>query len=107
MLYRKRRTIDILAVVYPVLIALLKRLLEWAQYKYFTKQQKKKSKMNIDMLDACMVNALEGLTDIQVNNLQPAQLANFDKIARMNELITSSSSPPLLSSFIITIITNH
>lgn len=82
MLYRKRRTIDILAVVYPVLIALIKRLLEWAQYKYFTKKQKKKSKMNIDMLDACMANALEGLTDIQVNNLQAAQLANFDKIAQ-------------------------
>jgi len=82
MLYRKRYTIDMLAMIYPLIIASVNKLLDIVQKRYLKKKQKIKSKHNTDMLDSCMANAIAGFTDIQVNNLQEVELGFFERVAR-------------------------
>lgn len=82
LLLMKRNSIDPLAVAYPILIHALQKWISWANYKWFRKAIKKKSKDNNDKLDITMSNTLEGIIDIQTNNLQAQQLAIFDSVSQ-------------------------
>jgi ABC-type multidrug transport system fused ATPase/permease subunit len=81
-LFMKRKSIDGLAFAYPIAITVFVRFLSWAQYKYYTRPQKKTSRANQDKLDMAMANALDGIIDIQTNNLQVSQLHAFDNISQ-------------------------
>ena len=87
-LLMKRESIDPLALAYPILITILTRVIAWAQYRWFTKHQKKKSRDHQDRLEASMTNALEGIIDIQTNNLQLFHLREFDEISRKRFVAT-------------------
>jgi ABC-type multidrug transport system fused ATPase/permease subunit len=77
----RRKAIDPLALAYPIVITILVRFISWAQYKYYTKPQKKISKANQNKLDDAMAVALDGIIDIQTNNLQQTHLFAFDRVA--------------------------
>lgn len=77
----RRKAIDPLALAYPIVITVLVRFISWAQYKYYTKPQKKVSKANQHKLDGAMAVALDGIVDIQTNNLQQTHLFAFDRVA--------------------------
>jgi len=89
----KRKALDPWAVAYPILITFMTRIIAWAQYRWFTKSQKKKSRTNQDRLEASMANALDGIVDIQTNNLQPVHLHEFDEISRTSRAKPSQSNP--------------
>jgi ABC-type multidrug transport system fused ATPase/permease subunit len=81
-LFKKRKSINTLAFAYPIAITSIQRVIDWAQYRWFKKAQKKVSKDNTEKLDMSMTHALSGIIDIQTNNLQTQQLAAFDIVTQ-------------------------
>ncbi|EFA76103.1 putative non-transporter ABC protein [Heterostelium album PN500] len=95
-LFRSRRKIDPLIILHPILIAIYQKvsqrlrvhLVEANEIKFRDTYQVAMSKM--------VTNTLEGLSDIQVNNLQETQLSLFDNLIE-KELENTQSFSTLVS----------
>lgn len=79
-LYANRAHVDPLAVLRPTLFGLGGRLLSWSKYYLFDRQQDYAMRTNESNMTRFVSNALEGLSEIQINNLQASQL---DLLGRM------------------------
>ena len=80
-LYRRRDQMDWLSVARPPCIGLLKRFLNWMKYHILEKGKMASLISSSVGLSRMFSNVVEGLPEIQLNNLQEDQLAAFDAMA--------------------------
>eukprot|EP01130_Rhizamoeba_saxonica_P008357 TRINITY_DN3378_c0_g2_i2.p1 TRINITY_DN3378_c0_g2~~TRINITY_DN3378_c0_g2_i2.p1 ORF type:complete len:621 (-),score=123.37 TRINITY_DN3378_c0_g2_i2:60-1922(-) len=74
--------IDPLALIYPSLLMIIDSLLKWAYHKYSTKKRRKQEKKMNEKFDNALLSSIEGIYDIQINNIQDTKMNTFDRIAR-------------------------
>ena len=79
--WRNRQRIDYLAFVYPVGIYFINRLMEGAREVFlkFSKKGEKKEKVQKKMT-VFIANTIDGLCDIQINNLQGQEMKRLDTL---------------------------
>lgn len=100
-LYKHRRHVDPLALAHPVLIGiaipahvhvyanadsmhagLVRKLMGYFKYHFIEKKQRDVIQKTRNKMSRLVANALDGLADIQVNNLQKHQLHLLDQMIR-------------------------
>eukprot|EP00004_Rigifila_ramosa_P001331 TRINITY_DN1126_c0_g1_i1.p1 TRINITY_DN1126_c0_g1~~TRINITY_DN1126_c0_g1_i1.p1 ORF type:complete len:746 (-),score=163.21 TRINITY_DN1126_c0_g1_i1:20-1927(-) len=79
-LYAARDQVDLLAVLRPTLLGLLNRAVSWFQFSYFERQEMQQQKANASNMSRFVQTSLDGLGEIQINNLQQAQLDLLDRM---------------------------
>ena len=80
-LYHRRHQMDWLSIARPPCIGLLKRFLNWMKYHILEKGKMASLISSSVGLSRMFSNVVEGLSEIQLNNLQQDQLATFDAMA--------------------------
>eukprot|EP01087_Luapelamoeba_hula_P018310 TRINITY_DN5885_c0_g1_i2.p1 TRINITY_DN5885_c0_g1~~TRINITY_DN5885_c0_g1_i2.p1 ORF type:complete len:806 (-),score=153.64 TRINITY_DN5885_c0_g1_i2:2-2419(-) len=79
-LYRMRASVDPLALAYPIVIGVTRKLASYVKYHFIEKKQRDVISKTRTKMSRLVSNALDGIGDIQVNNLQPQQLKELDKL---------------------------
>lgn len=86
-LYRKRKNIDVLAILRPTGVGLASRFADWIKFHMVDKKKKKLGKKSILSISEMFTTVLDGLADLQLNNLQEVQLDKFDAISDKHLLL--------------------
>ncbi|ELR12905.1 ABC transporter, ATPbinding domain containing protein [Acanthamoeba castellanii str. Neff] len=81
-LYKHRQHVDPLALAHPVLIGVVRKVMGYFKYHFIEKRQRDVIQKTRNKMSRLVSNALDGLADIQVNNLQKHQLHLLDQMIR-------------------------
>eukprot|EP00698_Gefionella_okellyi_P020907 TRINITY_DN6658_c0_g1_i3.p2 TRINITY_DN6658_c0_g1~~TRINITY_DN6658_c0_g1_i3.p2 ORF type:complete len:332 (-),score=85.01 TRINITY_DN6658_c0_g1_i3:2108-3103(-) len=87
-LYHEREHLDWLAVARPLLTLGISKAVNLFRYHAFEEREEKALKAASTGMSRLISNAVEGLAEIQINNLQPVQLDRLDSM--IDEELTSS-----------------
>ncbi|KYR00105.1 putative non-transporter ABC protein [Tieghemostelium lacteum] len=97
LLLRKGNKIDPLIILHPILIAVYQKVSQKLRIHLIEKNEFKLKDTYNQAMSKMISNTVEGLSDIQINNLQETQLSLFDDLVQ-KDLSTSKSFSSLVSS---------
>ena len=79
-LYGQRASIDILSILRPSIVGLVDEFINFAREKYLIEAQTVMMQRNAMQMSRVVSNIVDGLSEIQVNNMQPHQLHRLDAV---------------------------
>jgi len=79
-LYQMKHLVDPLALLHPILVAIFRKCVSSVKYHFIVKKERDVIHKTRAKMSRLVSNALDGLSDIQVNNLQQMQLVELDKM---------------------------
>ena len=81
-LYQNKEAFDVLAILRPSIVGLVSECVNWARDKYIVDAQTVMMQRNASEMSRVVSNIVDGLAEIQTNNLQQFQLRKLDGVSR-------------------------
>ncbi|KAL6042253.1 ABC transporter, ATPbinding domain containing protein, partial [Balamuthia mandrillaris] len=82
-LWYSRKNVDPLALAHPIVVGIVRKIMGYIKYHFVEKKERDVIHKTRTKMSRLVTNALDGLADIQVNNLQQQQLELLDKMIKM------------------------
>jgi ABC-type multidrug transport system fused ATPase/permease subunit len=81
-LYNDRSSLDFLAVARPALVSIINEIIEEVRLRYIEQHQGQQQIKHRSDMTRLVSNIVDGLSEVQVNNMQQYQLQRLDEVAR-------------------------